>query len=79
MPLVINSHGGAHTHKHTCTQTFADRSNSKKSGSGRCVPDFKTMFATVHNMTDKNNSLFHFKYQFIVIAIHKGNKIAVSC
>ena len=30
MPLVINSLGGSHIH--TCTQTFAGRSDSKKPG-----------------------------------------------
>ena len=41
-PLVINSLGGRHTNthtrKHTCIQTFTDRSNSKKPGARRLRP-----------------------------------------
>ena len=44
MPLVIHSLGGGHTHTQTHIQTFANRSNSKKSGvrawfkKGRSIP-----------------------------------------
>ena len=37
MPLVIDSLEGGHTHKHTRTLTFTDRSNSKKPGAHRPV------------------------------------------